>query len=202
MVTTVGRLIVFEGPDGVGKTSLSVALKNHFASKEIPCELLSFPGKEDGTLGKLVYDVHHKMDQFGIKSIDPTSLQLLHVAAHIDCIEKKILPGLRMGKQIILDRYWWSTVVYGRLSNCNQNSIQRMIEAERTHWGATKPHVVFLIRRILSDAENGSRSLLVSGYQEVAAVEMNNYPVSTIDNNGRIEESGANIIAKLDEISK
>jgi dTMP kinase len=199
---TIGRLIVFEGPDGVGKSSLSIALRNYFVSKAVPCELLSFPGREDGTLGNLVYQVHHHKERFGIKSIDATSLQLLHIAAHIDCIEKQIMPALGMGKQVILDRYWWSTLVYGKFSNANQKSIEGMVEVEKGHWRDIVPYIVFLIRRIPPDGVGGNKPPLISGYEEIAAVEKNRYAVATLDNNAGIEECSAKIVARIDEIQK
>ena len=58
----LGRLIVFEGPDGVGKSTLSQALVDKLTGIGIKCEYRTFPGKETGTIGRLVYDIHHERD--------------------------------------------------------------------------------------------------------------------------------------------
>jgi dTMP kinase len=81
-----GKLIVFEGPDGVGKSTLSQALAKKLTEVNILCEHLAFPGKEEGTIGRLVYDLHHNPNAFGLHKVTPASLQALHIAAHLDAI--------------------------------------------------------------------------------------------------------------------
>ena len=88
----IGKLYVFEGPDGVGKSELSSRFATMLNEKGTPAKLLSFPGKNDGTIGKLVYDLHHAPQSFGVKKVSSSSLQLMHIAAHIDAIENQILP--------------------------------------------------------------------------------------------------------------
>jgi hypothetical protein len=43
-----GRLIVFEGPDGVGKSTLSAALVDELRARGRRVELTTFSGKEPG----------------------------------------------------------------------------------------------------------------------------------------------------------
>jgi dTMP kinase len=86
-----GKLFVFEGPDNVGKTTLSQALANYLNNHNIESDYIAFPGKEGGGLGKYVYDLHHDLQTSGIESITPTSLQVLHIAAHIDLIQSRII---------------------------------------------------------------------------------------------------------------
>src|SRR6266487_3071410 len=123
-----GRLYIFEGPDGVGKTSLSRAFSELLNANGLECDYFSFPGQEPGTLGKHVYDLHHHPVKCGIESIEPASLQLLHIAAHIDAIESRIIPALKKGRYVVLDRFWWSTWVYGLLNAVDKRYLQAMIE--------------------------------------------------------------------------
>ncbi len=105
-----GRLIIFEGIDHVGKSTLISQVKNVYLGAGKKVRDFQFPGKEAGTLGKLIYDIHH--GKMNIKSITPLSLQMLHVAAHLDLLEQNILLILESGYDILLDRYWWSTIAY------------------------------------------------------------------------------------------
>lgn len=96
-----GRLIVFEGADKVGKSTLVKKLTCRLGESGVPYEHLAFPGKQKGTLGKLVYDLHHdEVPGLVHKDVNPTSLQVLHIAAHIDAIERQILPALSDGTWI------------------------------------------------------------------------------------------------------
>jgi dTMP kinase len=140
-------LYVFEGPDGVGKSELSRLFAQQLAESGIDCEHLAFPGRDNGTLGKHVYELHHDAQRHGIESISPTSLQLLHVAAHIDTIENRIVPALKAGQTVVLDRFWWSTIVYGLVSGISRQTLDAMIGLELTVWGGIQPTVLFLIRR-------------------------------------------------------
>jgi thymidylate kinase len=144
--TNKGRLIIFEGVDAVGKTTLSEELCTYLISKKLPVRLCHFPGSEEGTLGELVYRIHHLHDsEFGITRIEPCSLQLLHISAHVNAIEYEIKPALENGEWVILDRFWWSTYVYGLDSGVNEKSLRSMIEVEKHAWGPVTPDIVFLI---------------------------------------------------------
>lgn len=140
-----GRLYVFEGANSVGKTALSHELAKFLIAEGNECLLLSFPGKEPGTLGNLIYDLHHQPQKLGIHKITPASLQMLHVAAHIDTIESKILPALRKGKTVILDRFWWSTKVYGKLTGLSNSLLDFIIAPELNIWKGLAPTIVFLV---------------------------------------------------------
>src|SRR4051794_21849861 len=98
-----GSLVVLEGPDGVGKSTVSRALAQRFTKAGMLTELLTFPGRSPGTLGKLIYDLHHSPDAFGVSAVTPTAKQTLHIAAHLDAIERVIIPRLEAGINVILD---------------------------------------------------------------------------------------------------
>lgn len=142
----MGKLFVVEGPDGVGKTTIAAAAIRELNSKGFRFEYCSFPGKNSGTLGELVYRLHHGSRNCGVETISNNSLQILHVAAHVDNIEREILPMLRSGSNVILDRYWLSSYVYGIATRCDMRVISKAIGSEVLAWGKIKPEIIFNIQ--------------------------------------------------------
>ena len=180
-----GCLIVFEGPDAVGKSTLVKSLQSVLRNAGVPTEYLSFPGDRPGTLGKLVYDIHHSPSQFGISNISPISLQALHIAAHLDAIFQNIIPALTVGTWVVLDRFWWSTWVYGTADAVEPRALNSLIEAEKLLWGKFKPSVVFLVERSspLRDGEQTKLFLKLSAlYKELCSAERDKYPVIELAN--------------------
>ena len=117
------RLFVFEGPDGIGKTTLSQRFAEELTLTGEECVWTSFPGREPGTLGRLVYNLHHDPSKHSVERIDPTSVQMLHIAAHFDAIGRVILPTIKSGRSVVMDRFWWSTWVYGVINGADQESL-------------------------------------------------------------------------------
>lgn len=159
----------------------------------------SFPGREPGTLGAEVYDLHHRSRERGLAAIHPASLQLLHIAAHIDAMETRILPALRQGTHIVLDRFWWSTWVYGIVAGASPSSLKAMIDVEHGHWGKVRPAMAFLVVRAKGRADDVAveRRKRLEEYQRLAAVERNDYPVRTITNEGTVPAALKKILAEL-----
>ena len=122
-----GRLFVLEGPDGVGKTTLCRALAEQLQSRGHDLLQLSFPGKQPGSLGELVYRVHHEQGPIRVGDISMLAKQALHVAAHIDAIDRQILPALHGGRTVLLDRYWWSAWVYGLVGGCSRQKLRALV---------------------------------------------------------------------------
>jgi len=188
-VRQLGKLYVFEGPDGVGKSELSRCFTAILNEKDTPAKLFSFPGKDEGTIGKLVYDLHHAPQSFGVAKVSSSSLQLMHIAAHIDAIETVILPALRAGMSIVLDRFWWSTKVYGLAGGCDKRLLENMINVELAAWQDIRPTAVFLVQRKMP-LRPEPESLWWQWselYERVSAEERRRTKILAIDNNGTIE---------------
>lgn len=165
-----GELIVFEGPDGVGKSTIAKRVAEILASEGRACQLMSFPGREEGSLGHLIYRLHHDAAALGLKSISETARQALHVAAHLDVMERDILPALTAGVHVILDRFWWSTLVYGKAGGVQSGALKALVEPELRLW-ADQPTTLFLIDRdapIERDDEAGNWQKLRLLYSELA----------------------------------
>jgi dTMP kinase len=185
-----GKLYVFEGPDGVGKTTLAQSFATYLQDQNELCEYLSFPGRETGTLGKHIYELHHDPGRFGIGQITATSIQALHIAAHLDIVERRILPALRRGQSIVLDRYWWSTWVYGVVYGAPPPVLKALIMAEVEQWEGVLPAVVLLISTdapLKAGTPLDDWKRLCTVYDELAAEEQIRYPVKSIANDSSID---------------
>lgn len=192
-----GRLIVFEGPDGVGKSTLSQALAGRLKAKGLACDHLSFPGREEGTVGHLIYEVHHDPASYGMEAITDTSLQALHIAAHLDEMERRILPALQRGHWVVLDRFWWSTWVYGRAASVEVPTLDALIQTERLHWRDVKPDALFLIDRSNDEVDRDARKPLREGYQALSDRESDQHPIHRIQNDGTVEDCLGQMLALL-----
>lgn len=126
-----GTLIIFEGIDHVGKSTIVNLIKEELKKVYPTIEVYQFPGKHEGTLGKLVYDIHHNLEKYNLNSIDPLSLQLLHIAAHVDILKSKIIPAIENGYIVLLDRYWWSTIAYGEGDGIPSTMLFKIVEVEK-----------------------------------------------------------------------
>lgn len=182
-------IYVFEGIDNVGKTTIVQKLKEKICeTTEYECTIVAFPGNAPRTLGSLVYDIYHNQKRYFEESLNETSLQLLHIASHIDLLQRK-LRKLNSEKCIVLlDRYWWSTYVYGLVGGMEENIIQAIIEPELLHWKDINVKKIFLLERDNRehDYEEVKDRKIVEVYRELSAGESKSI---LIDNNGSIDEA-------------
>jgi len=186
----VGKLLVFEGVDAVGKSSLCQAVCDELRHQKINHKMLSFPGRDMGTIGELIYRIHHRhAEEFSINTIDPLALQTLHIAAHIDLINRKICAKILSGCWIVLDRFWWSTYVYGVSDGIRREQVEALVRVEKNVWGDCLPDLVVLIDSEvpLRDDEQGNSEWHTKRqlYQSLAEKEKENYEIMCISNKMR-----------------
>lgn len=197
-----GYLYVFEGPDGVGKTSLIDRVFERLIAKGYPTTKLSFPGKDPGSLGAMVYQIHHNPGLFDLSGLYPPSLQILHIAAHADVIRNKIFPLYQKGTIILLDRYWWSTLVYGKVAGVDEKILKSILELELLFWEEIKPDLLFLLDRespFQKDEELANWMKIRAAYLRVIIEEKDKYPIVRVINDKSLEVVSNQIFSKISQ---
>jgi dTMP kinase len=102
----VGRLIVFEGVEGAGKSTQIERLRASLERSGISFSMFREPG---GTqLGNWIRDGVLAKDW----AIDPRSEAHLFMASRAQLVATEIRPALAAGKLVILDRFFLSTYAY------------------------------------------------------------------------------------------
>jgi hypothetical protein len=133
----------------------------------------------------------------------PAARQALHIAAHLDAIECQILPALRAGRWVVLDRYWWSTWVYGITEGIAPSTLEAMVQTERSQWGSVLPAVAVLLRRDSSTARDENPEAwdtLRDAYDALAARESARHPVQLVLNTERVSDTVAHVLAALETL--
>jgi len=104
-------LVAIEGYDGSGKGVVASAL-----SKILDCESIHFPNDE-GYTGVMIRD--YLSGRWEIASEDSNAKDLHRGALAFQSLQvanrMEVMPKIRSAKNLVLDRYWQSGVVYGKL---------------------------------------------------------------------------------------
>lgn len=101
-----GKLITFEGCEGVGKSTQIRLLEKYFTEANVPCLFTREPG---GTpVGERVREL---LKDKSIEMFCETEL-LLFEAARRENTGRIIIPALEAGKVVVVDRYIDSTTAY------------------------------------------------------------------------------------------
>lgn len=94
-----GKLFVVEGLDGVGKTTVAKALSGELGMVYV---------REPGGLksGEDIRKVIMENDLKGLAEV------FLFFASRVEMLDKVLIPAMREGKDVILDRFFLSTIAY------------------------------------------------------------------------------------------
>ena len=104
---TPGRLIVFEAPEGAGKTTQLARLTAWLARNRVAHTAVREPG---GTpLGDQIRDL---LLNPGRADMTPRSEALLFMASRAELIERVVRPALARGEFVLADRFFLSTYAY------------------------------------------------------------------------------------------
>ena len=186
-----GKLIVFEGTDGAGKTTMISKLVEYLSNKYGSNNVLSIKQPTDMSrktklFQKMMYSQNHD-------DIDYRAVQLLTMSDRIQHIHEVIEPALKEGKFIICDRYVYTSYV-NMLARGYNNETWFIYVAKHI----IKPDVVFLayvnsslaIKRIKSRVEEKDRFLdekllinVSNNFKELAEIENFKVLDTSVDSN-------------------
>jgi dTMP kinase len=155
-----GFFIVFEGIDGTGKSTQTRALADWFR-----------------TLGRDVVLSREPTDgPWGRKLRESAQTGRLSPADELDCflkdrrqhVEELILPSLAAGKDVILDRYYFSTMAYQGARGINPQEIRRNNEEF-----APPPDLLLLLDLDVDTAHQriGSRGDTANEFEQRSALQ-------------------------------
>jgi dTMP kinase len=100
-----GRLVAIEGTDGVGRSTLIALLREWLEEQGLAVLPASAGGSALARAG-----LRRARQAAGA---DATTLTLLHAAALADTLEREVLPALRAGFVVLMDRYVYTPIARG-----------------------------------------------------------------------------------------
>ena len=170
--------ITFEGIDGSGKSTQIEKLRKRLEKKGARVDVYRDPG------GPVVSEQIREILLNPDFEIDPVTELLLFSASRSQLMAENVLPGLKEGKVVILDRFFDSTTAYqgyGRKSV----SIEEIQKLNTIASHKRKPDLTIYMKLSLADAKNRMAKTkdrmelagdeffekVISGYNKLAARE-------------------------------
>ncbi len=111
-----GRLLVFEGLDGSGKSTQAALLGKWLSSRGYRVFFTEWNSSE------LVANVIRRGKKKGL--LTPTTFSLLHATDFADRFDRQILPPLRAGYLVVCDRYAYTAFVRDAARGCDPNWVR------------------------------------------------------------------------------
>lgn len=111
-----GRLIVFEGIDGTGKSTQTILLGEYL--HQIGYNVLVTREPTNGNYGRKIRELY--TDRTRVSKEEELELFLADRRQHV---EMELLPALAAGKVVLCDRYFLSTVAYQGANGFDPNEI-------------------------------------------------------------------------------
>ena len=127
-----GRLLIFEGLDGSGKSTQAALIGKWLAAQGYRVFSTELNSSE------LVSSVIKRGKKKGL--LTPTTFSLLHATDFADRFERRILPPLRAGYLVVCDRYAHTAFVRDAARGCDPNWVRTIYSF------APRPDLAFYFR--------------------------------------------------------
>ncbi|HYB62917.1 MAG TPA: dTMP kinase [Thermoplasmata archaeon] len=127
-----GRLLIFEGLDGSGKSTQAALIGKWLAAQGYRVFSTEWNSSE------LVSSVIKRGKKKGL--LTPTTFSLLHATDFADRFERRILPPLRAGYLVVCDRYAHTAFVRDAARGCDPNWVRTIYSF------APRPDLAFYFR--------------------------------------------------------
>lgn len=113
-------LITVEGIDGSGKTTIVKFLAEELKKRSY--DVVTFKEPTDSEYGRKIRKILRE------KSLNPEKELELFIKDRELNVQKNVLPALRSGKVVIMDRYYYSTIAYQGALGLNLDLIKKLNE--------------------------------------------------------------------------
>jgi dTMP kinase len=140
-----GKLIVFTGVDGSGKTTHLYEAKHYIESKGDKCFITKMPS--DRIRKMYIFHEWHNGNKDLINNIDRVSLITLASGDRLLIQDTEIIPALKRGEYVLCDRYTYTGLVF------SNDPLIKLISGR-----FIKPDLVFLTHAKLNIAEKRVKS--------------------------------------------
>ena len=204
--------IVFEGPEGVGKTTQLRMLSEWLSARGQTVVAVREPG------GTPLGDEIRRLLLDPQSDIAPRAESLLFMASRAQLVEREIVPALGAGATVLLDRYFLSTYAYQVAGRGLPH--EEIVAANRLATSSLRPELTLLLSLPVGDglaraAKRGgpdrmeradaafhdrvARAFADFATSEWQAAHPEAGPVVIVDANGSVKDVFARVLASLSQ---
>jgi len=131
-----GRLYVFEGIDGSGKTTQVRLTSANLTAKGIKHAIVEMPGRS-----RLSFEIRETLTRLPDGEVSETTEALLHLAMIRNGLEKFVMPALAEGRHVLMDRSYLSTAAYQGSSN--DSLFETILDSAKSWLSLLRPNQIF-----------------------------------------------------------
>ncbi len=205
-------LIVFEGPEGVGKTTQLRLLSEWLSARGRTVVAVREPG------GTPLGDEIRRLLLDPQSDIAPRAESLLFMASRAQLVEREITPALESGAMVLLDRYFLSTYAYQVAGRGLPH--EEIVAANRLATSALRPELTLLLSMPVSEglaraakrggpdrmerADAAFHDRVARAFADFATREWQDAhpeagPVMTVDARGSVKDVFERVLASLNQ---